>query len=111
MKKLALWSLKQALNKLTLIAFVLANVSPALAQSNMGTSSTFIPFSPNSLSNPALIMEAQANINIYGQQGNQIGQLPAGAIFQTQMANDPFHYVMSQPTLNYPSIFGTAQQV
>ena len=110
MKKLAQWGLKQAFNKLALISFVVANVSPAFAQ-NVGLSATYIPLPPAMFYDPSLIMQTQANINIYGDQGNSLGQLMPGSVFQTPFARDPFHHVMAQQTLSYPAILGTAVQM
>ncbi len=110
MKKLVQWSLKQALNKLALISFVVANVSPAFGQ-NFGAPSSYVPLNQAMFNDPSLIMQTQANINIYGQQGNSMGQLVPGSVFETQMARNPFHYVMTQPTLSYPAILSTAVQM
>ncbi len=110
MKKLVQWSLKQALNKLALISFVVANVSPAFGQS-VATSAYYIPMAPAVFADPTLIMQNQATLNIYGQQGNSLGELTPGSIFETQMSRNPFHYVMTQPTLSYPAMLNTAVQM
>lgn len=115
MKKRVLECVRGALNKLALIAFVSANVIPASAD----VSSYYTPpayggtmLAPAmAYQDPSLIFQNQAALNIYNSGGSSLGQLPPGAVFQTQMMHDPLAYVLSQPTMNYPAFFGTAAQM
>lgn len=108
MQKPSIKRFQLALNKLALVAFITMNVAPAFANWN-STVLPYVPLPPGQLYDPAIILESQAALNIYGPSGS-IGQLPAGSVFEAQMARDPFHAALVANTFDYNALLRSALQ-